>query len=128
MTKLKHLYFPIVLFWFLISCHSKEVRTTRNLPIEPINIAQLVDGNYLGQYTYGSFTYEVEVTVRDKRIVYIDITNNRNTMYARKAEIVIRDIISTQNNAVDAVSGATTTSKALLKAIERALSNGYYNS
>ena len=71
--------------------------------------------------TYGGFTYEVEVQVTGHEIKNITITRNRTTSHAQKAEGVVSRILEQQKNDVDAVSGATTTSKALLKAVENAL-------
>jgi uncharacterized protein with FMN-binding domain len=46
---------------------------------------------------------------------------NRKTKYSKRAEGVIPRIIERQTPNVDAVSGATTTSKALMKAVENSL-------
>ena len=105
----------------MTACVSPEVLATRKLVIAPIDLQQARDGTYLGQHTYGEFTYEVEVTVLDHRIEDIVVLSNRDTPHAIKAEGVIQAILEEQRNDVDAVSGATTTSKALLKAVEEAL-------
>jgi uncharacterized protein with FMN-binding domain len=52
------------------------------------------------------------------------LTRNRTTKYARMAEAVVKNILDQQKNDVDVVSGATTTSKALLKTVENALAKG----
>ena len=51
----------------------------------------------------------------------IDVIKNRETEYAKKAEEVTKNIIRYQKLDVDVISGASTTSKALLKAVENAL-------
>ena len=81
----------------------------------------LEDGTYPGEATAGSFTYKVEVTVQDRQITDITVMANRVSPYARFAEGVIPKVLKAQNANVDTVTGATTTSKALLKAIENAL-------
>jgi uncharacterized protein with FMN-binding domain len=106
---------------FLGSCTSTEVLETRALPIDRIDLSAAKDGSYQGEFTYGSYTYHVEVMIAGRRINDIKILENRDTPHAKKAEAVIPEILAQQRNDVDAISGATTTSKALLKAIEGAL-------
>jgi uncharacterized protein with FMN-binding domain len=79
-------------------CNGAEVKAVRALPIDHVDLAKVRDGTYQGDFAYGGFDYQVQVTVAGHQIK--------------------------QKNDVDAVSGATTTSKALLKAIERALTKG----
>ena len=66
----------------------------------------------------------MEVIVRDHRIEGINVLENGTSEYAKKAEGVIGRVIELNKANVDVVSGATTTSKALLKAVEAALSSG----
>ncbi|HYE83068.1 MAG TPA: FMN-binding protein [Clostridia bacterium] len=90
------------------------------MPIESVNLDGINDGVYRGSFTYGSFTYEVEVGIKGHNIEKIDVISNRDTKYARKAEGVIGRVLEKQSLDVNVVSGASTTSKALLKAIENA--------
>jgi uncharacterized protein with FMN-binding domain len=63
--------------------------------------------------------------VQEHRIQQIDVLKNREeSEYAKKAEGVVEKVLKSQSLKVDAVTGATTTSKALLKAIESALTKG----
>ena len=52
------------------------------------------------------------------------VVKNRATTHAETAEGVAQRVLEQQKNDVDVVSGATTTSKALLRAIENALTKG----
>jgi len=115
-----------VLATVLISngCMSKEVIETRQMTINSIDISTVKDGNYNGDYTYGNFTYVVSVQVKGRKIMDIKIIKNRTTKQAIMAEGVVERIVTQQRNDVDAISGATTTSKAFLKAIENALAKG----
>ncbi|MDZ7332561.1 MAG: FMN-binding protein [candidate division KSB1 bacterium] len=108
-------------FW---SSRFKEMKTVRAMPIAAVDLASVQDGAFKGDFSYGGFTYEVAVAVRDHRIETIDILKNRDTRHARRAEGVVPKVISAQTVNVDVVTGATTTSKALLKAIENALKKG----
>jgi uncharacterized protein with FMN-binding domain len=105
-------------------CTSREVTETRQMTIAPIDVGFVRDGVYQNDYTYGKFRYIVSVTVKGHKITEIQVLNNRSTKHAKMAEGVILRVVSQQRTDVDAVSGATTTSKALLKAIEKALSMG----
>ena len=53
----------------------------------------------------------------------IVILQNRGTRHAKQAAAVVAGIIQNQTPNVDAISGATTTSKAIMKAVENALTN-----
>jgi uncharacterized protein with FMN-binding domain len=105
----------------LFGCASAEVKAVRAMPINHVDLTQTKDGDYPGSFAYGGFKYEVVVTVANHEIKNITITKNRNTSHAQKAECVVSRILERQKNDVDAVSGATTTSKALLKAVENGL-------
>lgn len=110
-----------LLVTILFSCSSQDIVETRELQISHVDIDSAQDGKYTGDYSYGGYTYEVEVEIKDRRIAKILIVSNRDTKHAKIAEEVIPVIVRKQQNNVDAMSGATTTSKALLKAIEKAL-------
>ncbi len=97
-------------------------RTYRQLEISHVEPAFIPDGVYLGAASDGSFTYEVEVTVRGKTIVNVTAVSNRTSPYARYAEGVFTRVMNNQSPAVDGITRATTTSKILLKAVENALS------
>lgn len=100
----------------------KEMASVRKMTIYEVDLSALKDGTFPGDFTYGGFRYEVEVVVRDHKIERVNVLRNReDSDYARKAEGVIDKVIKTQSLKVDVVTGATTTSKAILKAIENAL-------
>ncbi len=108
-------------YLFFILPNSRKLDAVRNMPIENVNLENIDDGAYMGDYSYGSYTYVVEVFVKDHKIEKIDVVANRDTSHAQKAEAVIQSVLKEQSIDVDVISGATTTSKALLKAMENAL-------
>jgi len=55
----------------------------------------------------------------------IEIIRNRDSGYAKKAKGVVRSVLKTQFPNVDAISDATTTSKALCMAIENSLQRAF---
>jgi uncharacterized protein with FMN-binding domain len=105
----------------LTACESQELVNVRNMSIGSPPIGEIPNGAYRGAYAYGSFEYVVEVSIADGRIMGIKAIANRDTSHARSAEGVFPRIIDAQTPDVDAVTGATTTSKALMKAVENAL-------
>ena len=102
-------------------CAFTEVGKIRSMPIGDVDLSGIADGVYPGNFIYGDFNYQVEVSVKAHRITNVEIINNRDSDPARKAEGVIERVIQSQSPNVDAISGATTVSKVLLKAIEKAL-------
>lgn len=101
---------------------SARLRTYRQMEITHVEPAFVPDGVYRGTSSDQYFTYEVEVTVKGKTIVKITPLANRASRYALYAEGVFTRAINNQSPAVDVITGATTTSKMLLKAVENALS------
>lgn len=111
----------IVSLTALFGCTNAAVR---KMPINHVDLSQVKDGDYSGDYAYGGFSYEVKVSVANHQIKDVAIVKNRTTKHAKMAEGVVKRILEQQKNDVDAMSGATTTSKALLKATENALTKG----
>ncbi len=97
-----------------------NLRTYRNLAIEDVNIATLKDGLYQGSADCG-FEYQLELGVRDGRLSTARVLRNRDAHYARIAEAVLTRVERRQSLQVDAITGATTTSKCLLRAAQNAL-------
>lgn len=97
--------------------------------IENIDLEKVSDGIYTAEYTYeaageyGIVTAGVEVEVKDNKIITIKILKHI-TMMGKPAEKIIDEVIKTQSLMVDAISGATISSKTILKAIELALAKG----
>ena len=91
----------------LASCSRAELVAVRNLPINHIDLAQVKDGSYVGEYAYSSFIYEVKVNVAAHRITDISLVKNRSTKQAKMAAGVVTRVLDQQRNDVDAVSGAT---------------------
>lgn len=93
----------------------------RNMTINEPDLKVLENGKYIGQAEVAGFSYVVEVIMTDNRIDRIKVLKNSNNAYARWAEGVIHKIIREQSLQVDAITGATTTSKALMKAVSNSL-------
>ena len=98
-------------------------RAVGETTIGEIDIADVSDGIYIGEYDVNFIYAKVEVTVEDGEIVSINILEHRHER-GKAAEKVIEKIIEEQKTDVDAVSGATNSSTVIKKAVENALKGG----
>ena len=86
---------------------------------------RLVDGVYEGEYTGGLNNAMVKVTIENKRIVKIEIVKH-GAMKGKKAEPIIPGrVIEKQSTSVDAVTGATNSSRVIMNAIQKAIEKSY---
>jgi uncharacterized protein with FMN-binding domain len=92
------------------------------MTIADVSPAAIPDGAYPGEFTCLKFNYRVSVKVDSGRISDVAIIENLKNEYAFRAESVALRIVDRQTPNVDVVASATTTSKALMKAVENALS------
>jgi uncharacterized protein with FMN-binding domain len=102
---------------------SDEVEQIKNMDISYVDLADVPDGTYTGEFPFRQrYLYRVKVTVKSGRIVDIEVLENgTENEHAQKGLGVIPRILRQQSPKVDAVSGATVTSKALMKCVEKAL-------
>ncbi len=102
-----------------VADYKKAVKETT---FSDIDIGNIPDGTYIGEYDVNFIYARVEVTVRNGAITNIDILEHKNER-GKAAEIVTDRIIAEQKTDVDAVSGATNSSTVIKKAVENALQN-----
>lgn len=86
-----------------------------------IDFATVPNGTHRGTFTYGAFNFIVDVVAENGRVVTINVVQNRDNQQSADAVAVLDKIIEAQSLDVDAVTGATATSRALTKAVENAL-------
>lgn len=86
-----------------------------------IDFGSIPDGTHRGMFTYGAFNFIVDVVAENGRLTVINVVQNRDNQQSEAAVAVLAKIIEAQSLDVDAVSGATATSRALTKAVENAL-------
>lgn len=87
-----------------------------------IDLTRVPDGNYTGRYDFKRWRTSVQVEVRGHRIEGISVVEDvRAAGMTDCADETIRRVLEAQSLRVDAVSGATATTKAYLKAVEDAL-------
>lgn len=107
---------------FLVILPEMSYQDTRQMEIQNVDLSRLEDGVYQGEYTYGHYTYMVTVQIKNHKIEEIEVSHGNQNERAKVAEGVLDRVVTEQKLDVDVISGATTTSKALLKAVENALS------
>lgn len=119
----------IILFLFLVgliwgAVYLKKVadykQAVKETAFDEIDVANVSDGIYIGEYDVYFIYAKVEVTVEDGKIISINILEHRHER-GKSAEIVIEKIMEEQKIDVDAISGATNSSTVIKKAVENAL-------
>ncbi len=90
-----------------------------NVVLDGVNLASKPDGSYMGTYDFKRWTNTLIVDVKDHKIVSINFYDDAGTNSC--ADETFYRVINAQDTKVEAVSGATVTSKSYLKAIENAL-------
>jgi len=78
------------------------------------------NGVYRGK-TDTPFPVILDVSVQNEQLIEIKIIEHYCSPIGKQAEKIIPEIIKHQSLDVDVVSGATTSSKSILKAVENAL-------
>ena len=93
----------------------------KKIVINSPDLSSIADGVYQGNSKVGPVRVTLDVTMRSGAIASIEIIRHFNGL-GKKAEAIVPTIIEAQSLDVDVVSGATGSSKAILKAVEDALS------
>jgi len=118
MIKLK---FVLIVFIcaFIFGCSTAYKNLTARMP----DLTLKADGIYRGTYDLSGTPVNVilDVTIQNHKIIDIKIVKHSCSPIGKKAEKIIDRIIEDQNLDVDAVSGATASSKTIIKAVEDAL-------
>ena len=87
----------------------------------PLTSASLKDGTYDGSAKNGPVKVKVKITVSEQKITAIDLISHRTWKGVPAEGIIPSRIIETQSTKVDAVSGATMSSVAIMNAVEDAV-------
>jgi len=107
---------PFVRDYIDIINYNREIE---DLQIESPEISNIGDGEYQGQYKVYDIEAKVWVRMHAGEILSIDLEHEHERGY--NAEEITGRVINEQSLEVDMVSGATHSSKVILKAISRAL-------
>ncbi|WP_197051395.1 flavodoxin domain-containing protein [Caloranaerobacter azorensis] len=93
------------------------------IEVRHINLKNVQDGSYIGEYKTFMVKVVVKVDVINNEITSIEIIEHQCGL-GKKAEKITKEIEKLQSLDVDIISGATISSKVILKAVEIALSEG----
>ena len=91
------------------------------ISISDVKLSEVSDGTYTGECGVGYIYASVQVNVQGGEIKSIELMEHRNEK-GKPAEAVINRIIESQAIEVDAVTGATNSSRVIMKAVQNALS------
>jgi uncharacterized protein with FMN-binding domain len=106
-----------VLFWVVALYGGTLNRTSARITLSPLNLANVADGIYEGSATILHVAPKLQVTVTTGRITAITVVS---PIYGDVSGLTAR-VIKAQSLDVDAISGATVSTKAALKAVDNAL-------
>lgn len=106
----------------VVSNSQAKLEKLADLQIEDVDLTKIPDGVYTGSYGDFPVHAEVKVTVLNHAISKIELTRHDNGQGA-PAEVIPDRVTEAQSLNVDIVSGATYSSKVILKAIENALNH-----
>ncbi|MCR1897459.1 FMN-binding protein [Irregularibacter muris] len=107
------------LTWTIVK--NNIVKQADNVVISTLELSSIDDGIYMGEYILSPVKVIVQVQIKNHKIHEIKILEHQNG-FGEKAEIINDRVMEKQTLEVDVVSGATVSSKVMLKAIENALS------
>jgi len=103
---------------------SREHQEAKNLLLNRVDFTRLKDGTYIGKYEGGMYGWrenEAQVTVESGKVTKVEFLQSKENQKPEFINALINRVIEAQSLQVDAISGATLTSKAYLQGIENAL-------
>ncbi len=103
---------------YLYKIH-KYKNEVKKIQIAEVKLEDIPDGEYDGTCDVGIIKASVNVRVKNHEIEDIKLVEHINGK-GKKGEAVIEEVIKKQSLKVDTISGATNSSKVILKAIENA--------
>ncbi len=115
---------------FLASCGQEAtetiIDTTNNVIEEEISEGIYVPGSYTGESQSIGGRLEVKVTVDEMVIKSIEFTDFNDSEFSiEPRDLIVEKIIGANSIDVDAVTGATESTSAVIEAVEMALSQAY---
>jgi Uncharacterized protein conserved in bacteria len=90
------------------------------ISISNVDLSKIPDGSYVGSYDAIMIAARVRVDVSDHAITDVKLLYHKNER-GKKAEVIVNEIKTAQSLKVDTISGATNSSKVILKAAQNAL-------
>jgi len=97
---------------------------TPAIEVKSLDFSKLRDGSYEGSYSGSMGAATVSLVVADKKITGATLTRFESSPLGAPAKAVLDRVKESQSLAVDTVSGATYSSKVILRAVQDALEKG----
>ena len=107
---------------YLISVQ-KYKKIVKEIKISSVDLSKISNGTYIGSCDALVVAATVSVTVKDHKIINITILKHK-TERGKPAEVIPEKVVKAQSLQVDTITGATNSSKIILKSIENALNTG----
>jgi uncharacterized protein with FMN-binding domain len=104
----------------LSGCFADDIK---KLEIGEIDPASVKDGTYEASQENDPITAKVQVEVKSGRMEAIRLIDHSHGP-KKGADAIVERVLASQSLKVDSISGATLSSKVVLKAIEKALEKG----
>ncbi len=101
----------------------QDIGDLRRLQITDIDLTNVADGVYTGAYGKEVLFAKLQVTVAAGQIADIQVLEPSNGL-GKAANQMISSVLSAQSLQVDIVTGASATSKLVLRTVEEALRQG----
>lgn len=121
MKVFKRILLVVLVLAILLAAYLFKVnQEVQKVEIDTPAFAELADGTYKGQAELGPVKVETATQIKDGRITSIEILRHENGL-GQPAEKIINQVIDQQSLEVDVISGATASSKTILKSIETGL-------
>lgn len=100
--------------------NTKIVKESNDIVLNDLQLDNIDDGIYIGEYALSPVKVKVEVAIKNHRVEKIEILEHQKGI-GKKAEKITEDVVNNQSLNVDVVSGATVSSKVILKAVDNAV-------
>lgn len=110
----------VIAFIFFRMRYNRMVDVIDSVELMSIDLTQIEDGVYRGAFGEFLVSVTLDVAVEDHKITKIEIIE-QNSGPGYEAHEVIERIIQAQSPHVDAVTGATGSSKCIMIAVQNAL-------
>lgn len=101
----------------------REIGELRRLQITDVDLATVADGVYTASFGKQVLSTELAVTVANGRIIAIQVLAPSQGL-GKPGTQIVESVLAAQSLNVDIVTGASATSKLVLRAVEEALRQG----
>ena len=102
---------------------SEYKKRIASVSVSNVDFSKIPDGSYTGSYDAIMIAAKVRVNIINHQINGIGLIYHKNER-GKKAEAILNEIKTAQSLKVDTITGATNSSKVILKAVQNALNSG----